>query len=113
MLNTPFERWLKPSTERSPGNKPSSTALAIGEWVRVFRGAYRIAGTEPTWDQTAMACYLAAGPGAVVSHRAAASLQGMPGVPRRMDVTVVRPRQVTVVGLIAHRSRLLPPEDVG
>jgi very-short-patch-repair endonuclease len=87
--------------------------LAIGEWVRVFRGAYRIAGTEPTWDQTAMAGYLAAGPGAVVSHRAAASLQGMPGVPRRMDVTVVRPRQVTVVGLIAHRSRLLPPEDVG
>src|SRR3981081_1410697 len=60
-----------------------------------------------------MACSLAAGRGAVVSHRAAASLQGMPSVPRRMDVTVVRPRQVTVVGLIAHRTRLLPPGDVG
>jgi very-short-patch-repair endonuclease len=99
--------------ERGMSAREIERRLAIGEWVRVFRGAYRIAGTEPTWDQTAMAGYLAAGPGAVVSHRAAASLQGMPGVPRRMDVTVVRPRQVTVVGLIAHRSRLLPPKDVG
>ena len=87
--------------------------LNQGEWVRVFRGAYRLRGTNHTWDQTVMAACLAAGPDAVASHRAAATLFGMPGVTRWVEVTVPRPRQVCVEGLIAHRTRLLTPSDVG
>ncbi|HEY2667169.1 MAG TPA: type IV toxin-antitoxin system AbiEi family antitoxin domain-containing protein, partial [Actinomycetota bacterium] len=87
--------------------------LASGEWVRVFQGAYRLAGTECTWEQKAMAGVLAAGVGAVASHRAAAALHGMPGAPRWAEVTVTRPRQVQVEGLIAHQTRLLAPGDAG
>jgi very-short-patch-repair endonuclease len=87
--------------------------LATGEWIRVFQGAYRLAGVAPTWEQRAMAGCLAAGPAAVASHRAAAALLGMPGVPRWVEVTVPPARRVEVKGVIAHRRRLLIPDEVG
>jgi very-short-patch-repair endonuclease len=86
--------------------------LATGEWIRVFQGAYRLAGVEPTWEQRAMAGCLAAGPGAVASHRGAAALFGMPGVPRWVEITVPQARRVEVKGVIAHRTRLLVPDEV-
>jgi len=86
--------------------------LTTGVWVPVFRGAYRLAGSECTVEQKIMAGVLAAGSGAVASHRAAATLFGMPGVPRWVEVTVPRPREVAVKGIIAHRTRVLVPEDV-
>jgi very-short-patch-repair endonuclease len=86
--------------------------ISTGEWVRVFRGVYRLAAAPSTWEQTVMAGCLAAGPGAAASHRSAATLLGMPGVPRWVEVTVARPRSVSVEGIIAHQARVLPPEDV-
>lgn len=86
--------------------------LADGEWEPVYAAAYRLAGSEPTWEQRIMAGVLAAGPGAVASYRAAAAVQGIPGVPRWPEVTVQRPRMVRVEGLRGHQTRLLPPEDV-
>jgi hypothetical protein len=50
---------------------------------------------------------------AVASHRAAASLLGMPGAARWVEVTVPHARRVKVEGIIVHRSRVLAPEDVG
>jgi len=87
--------------------------LAAGEWVRVFQGVYRLAGVQITWEQRVMAGCLAAGPDAVASHRSAATLFGMPGVPRWVEVMVPRPQQVRVGGVIAHRTRLLAADDVG
>jgi len=87
--------------------------LATGEWVRVFQGAYRVGGAECTWEQTIMAGCLAAGPGAVASHRAAGALFGMPGVPRWVEVTVPESRRVQLEGITAHRARLLTPQDIG
>ena len=84
-----------------------------GEWVRVFPGVYRLAAAHCTWEQTVMAGCLAAGRGAVASHRSAGTLLGMPGVPRWVEVTVARPRVVSVTGIIAHQARVLPGEDVG
>ena len=84
-----------------------------GEWVRVFPGVYRLAAAPCTWEQTVMAGCLAAGRGAVASHRSAGTLLGLPGVPRWVEVTVARPRVVSVGGIIAHQARALPPEDVG
>jgi hypothetical protein len=86
--------------------------ISSREWVRVFPGVYRLAAARDTWDQTVMAGCLAAGPGAAASHRSAATLLGMPGVPRWVEVTVVRPRSVSVKGIIAHRATVLPSEDV-
>jgi very-short-patch-repair endonuclease len=87
--------------------------ISAGEWVRMFQGVYRLAAAHCTWEQTVMAGCLAAGPGAAASHRSAATLLGMPGVPRWVEVTVPRPREVSAGGIIAHRARVLPPEDIG
>src|SRR3981081_1843750 len=61
-----------------------------GEWVRLFPGVYRLAAANCTWEQTVMAGCLAAGRGAVASHRSAGTLLGMPGLPRWGEVTVPR-----------------------
>jgi len=96
------------------GLSPSAIArrLSMGEWVRLFHGAYRLAGSECTFEQRVMAGTLVAGDGAVASHRAAAALLGMPGAPRWVEITVPRTSRVELAGVIAHRSRLLAPEDV-
>jgi hypothetical protein len=62
--------------------------LAAGEWVCEFPGAFRIGIFPPTLESRAMAACLAAGAGAVVSHRTVAALLGAPGVPRWIEVTV-------------------------
>jgi very-short-patch-repair endonuclease len=59
-----------------------------------------------------MAGKLAVGDGAVASFRSAATLLGMPGVTRWVEMTVLHSRKVKVEGIIAHRTRCLPPEDV-
>jgi hypothetical protein len=96
------------------GLSPSAIArrLGTGEWVRLLRGAYRLAGSECTFEQRVMAGTLAGGDGAVASHRAAAALLGMPGAPRWVEITVPRTSRVELEGVIAHRTRLLGPEDV-
>ncbi len=96
------------------GLSPSAIArrLATGEWVRLFQGAYRLGGSECTFEQRVMAGTLAGGDGAVASHRAAAALFGMPGAPRWVEITVPRTSRVELEGVIAHRTRLLAPEDV-
>ena len=96
------------------GLSPSAIArrLATGEWVRLFQGAYRLAGSEPSFEQRLMAGTLAGGAGAVASHRAAAALLGMPGAPRWVEITVPRTSRVELEGVIAHRTRLLVREDV-
>jgi hypothetical protein len=87
--------------------------LKSGEWVRLFQGTYRVAGTGHSYEQRLLAGCLAAGAGAVASHRGAAALFGMPGVPRWVEVTVPHTRRVAIVGVIAHRARRLGPGDVG
>ena len=86
--------------------------LASGEWTAPFKGAYVLGGTEHSWPQNAICGVLAAGEGAVASYRAAGVLLGFPGLPRWVEVTVPRPRQVRIDGVIAHRARSLPAEDI-
>jgi very-short-patch-repair endonuclease len=87
--------------------------VSAGEWVRLFPGVYRLAAAHHTWEQTVMAGCLASGRDAVASHRSAGTLLGMPGLPRWVEITVPRPRVVSVGGIIAHQARVLPPKDVG
>lgn len=77
-----------------------------GQWVRVYRGVYRINGAPDTWPSRMMAVCFAAGPGAAISHRSAAALWGLDGFePRRpVHVSVPASRRPRVPGAVVHRS---------
>jgi very-short-patch-repair endonuclease len=86
--------------------------LATGEWLPAFQGSYVLAGTARTFEQKMAAGRLAVGEDAVASYRGAAALLGMPGVPRWVELTVPRASRIEVRGIISHRTRCLPPQDV-
>lgn len=91
-------------------------ALAAANLIALHPGVARLVGTANSSEQHIMAAVLAAGPGALASHRAAAYLHGVPSVqPPPIDVLVPNrppgsrgPRGKAAVGLdavIAHRQR--------
>jgi hypothetical protein len=78
-------------------------------WVR--RGVYRLRGVEPTWQSAALAAVLAAGEGAVLSHRSAAVLWGLLDRHRESGpLEVIVRSQCRLDGVRAHRHRLAPAE---
>lgn len=85
--------------------------LATGRLIAVHAGVYRPEGHPRSWPQTLTAAVLAAGAGAVVSHRGAAFLHGIPGIERRAEITVVRSRGPRIPGLLVHRATALDPRD--
>jgi very-short-patch-repair endonuclease len=88
------------------------TRLRAGRLHPLHRGVYGVGHTALAPLAEEMAAVLACGPGAAVSHRAAAVIQGM--LDRRgalIDVTVGRSNRQRP-GLRVHRSRILTPEDV-
>ncbi|HSH59315.1 MAG TPA: type IV toxin-antitoxin system AbiEi family antitoxin domain-containing protein [Acidimicrobiales bacterium] len=52
--------------------------LASGRWLTVGRGVYAMPGVPLSWERRQAAACMAAGPAAVLSHRAAAALHGFP-----------------------------------
>ena len=85
--------------------------LAAGRAVVVRRRVYRLCGVAPSWRGTVLAAVLAAGDGAVLSHRSAAALWGL--VDRRLEsgrLEITCPRQIRMAGVQAHRHRLDPDE---
>lgn len=83
-----------------------------GLLVPVHPGVYRLAGSPVTWHQRIKAATLAAGPGAVASHRAAGFLLGLEGIEPRTEVTVGRERAPKPHGVVVHRLGSLSPGDV-
>ena len=77
-----------------------------GLLIPIHAGVYRVAGTPVTWQQRIMAATLAAGAGAVASHRAAGFLHGLEGVEPRTEVTVGPARAPLPQGVIVHRLPL-------
>lgn len=55
--------------------------LRSGRWLRVAPGVYSLPGMADSWRRFLMAACLEAGPGAVVSHEAAAALHGLETFP--------------------------------
>lgn len=77
----------------------------------VRRGVYRLCGTQPSWRASALAAVLAAGDGAVLSHRSAGALWGF--LDYRSEVgplEVTSERQLRVRGARGHRHRLAATE---
>jgi very-short-patch-repair endonuclease len=84
-----------------------------GAWEAVHHGVYRIAGSPPSWLADLRAACLAAGEGAVVSHRAAARIYQLPG--GRDDIVEIschRWRRTQQPGLVVHESTRLQPIDI-
>lgn len=81
-------------------------------WESVHRGVYRLPGLRPTLHQKLMAACLAAGRSAVVSHRAAAALWMLDGVPPgQIEVTVDLPGRAARPGFTVFRTISLPRCD--
>jgi very-short-patch-repair endonuclease len=82
-------------------------ALASEAIVKVHAGVARLPGAFPTPQQTILAGVLAAGPGAMASHRSAALLWGAEIVgDRPVDVTVPRRRHLgPMTGVVLHHPR--------
>ena len=80
-------------------------------WV-VHRGVYAIGHTAPSLMGAYMAAVLAGGPGAVLSHRAAAYLLNLlRGLPPRPEITITTADRRRP-GIVIHRVRVLHPRDV-
>lgn len=88
--------------------------LHLDGWIRlVRRGVYEIAGHPPSAWRDPMAAQLVA-PDAVLSHRTAAAIHRVHGLaqPEAVELTVVRPKQLRLRGVIVHRVPRLDPEDL-
>jgi len=79
--------------------------VAQGRLVRVHAGVYRWRAAPMTWHQDLVAACLASGPGAVASHRSAATLWGLLSGHDVVEVTVLRPQGPVPGGVVVHRSR--------
>jgi very-short-patch-repair endonuclease len=79
--------------------------LAEGRLEAVHPGVYRWPAAPATWHQRLFAACLACGPGAVVSHRAAAALWELHPGTELVEVSVVRSSCPVPAGVVVHRSR--------
>jgi very-short-patch-repair endonuclease len=77
---------------------------------QLYPGVYAVGHTGLTADSRRLAAVLACGPGALLSHRAAGSLQGLLSSSPLFDVAV-RHARTKREGIVIHRSRLIHEED--
>lgn len=97
------------SAEQAAGCSVSADALfraaKRGRVIRLHAGVFAFAGSPETWERSVLAACLAAGQGAVASHRAAARLWGLLGASDdAVEVTVPRQRKPRLHGVTLHRS---------
>ena len=91
------------------------TLMSRGVLIPMGGGVVRHAAHPTSWQQRILTAVLAAGEGAVASHRTAAALWRFDGVEHRdtiIDVTVARGRCPRAVPGIVHRSLDLCPADI-
>ena len=76
-------------------------------------GVLRLCGTPGSWQQAVRIATLAAGGHAVASHRAAAALHELDGCPPSVvEVSVQRPRHMSLAGVIVHEVGPLDQRDI-
>jgi hypothetical protein len=82
-----------------------------GHLVPVRRGVFRLCGAAPNWRVAAMAAVLAAGEGAVLSHRSAGVLWDMNDQHEGNGLLeITAPRMRRLQGVWAHRAGVGPKE---
>ncbi len=83
-----------------------------GSLRSVHPGVYATFGTPLRYDARVLAACLAAGDGAVASHRSALSLWGLLDGEQPIDITAPRPSHPDPDGFVLHRPNQLRPNDV-
>jgi len=92
-------------------SKQIEVRLRTGQWERLGRSAYRLAGAPPTPQQRMLAHCFGAADGAVVSHLNAAMVAGLDSpAPPVTHLIVERGRSDRTAGVVIHRARLVPAE---
>ena len=88
--------------------------VKAGVLVPVQPHVYRIAAVPTTWEQSVLAACMAAGAAAVASHRAAAVLWGLRGVPSGPAEITAAGRRLPQLwsGVVVHRAKRLEAVDV-
>lgn len=76
----------------------------------LYKGVFAVGHVALTVDSRRLAAVMAYGPGALLSHRAAGSAQGLLPSSPQLEVTVPHARRPKP-GIVLHRSRLIHPED--
>lgn len=80
--------------------------LRNGWWTKLHAGVYRIGPRSDTWLERLRSALLAAGEGAVVSHRAAWVLWGLEGIDTHLvELTVPYEHAPLPAGVMRHRTR--------
>lgn len=88
--------------------------VRTGVLLRVGTGVYALSGAPTSWEQRALAACLAAGEGAVLSHRSAATAWKLDlPPPDHVDLSVPygRGARARRQGVVVHRVRQLEPVD--
>lgn len=82
-------------------------------WARDRPRVYRLLSAPVSWPQTVLSAVLAAGDGAVASHRTAAQLWRLP-VSRSDAIEIASPleRRMRISGVRAHRSGIWDERDI-
>jgi very-short-patch-repair endonuclease len=104
-----FARWqLLP---RGVTDRDIKRRLSTGRWARHSAGVYGLPGVAPSFAQRCWIGWLAVGPGAVVSHEAAAELHSIPDVVRGR-VTLITPHSghCRIPGAFVHQISDVLPE---
>jgi very-short-patch-repair endonuclease len=88
--------------------------LTSGTWLRCLPGIYCLAGVAPSLDMSAWVAVLAAGEGAVLSHRIAGKLHNLEGTPPpvHVDVSVPVGRVPRNVPRARIHRAVLAPSDI-
>ena len=87
-------------------NAMIASRVRAGWWTRLHAGVYRIGPPSDRWLERLEAAVLAAGGGAVVSHRAAFVMWGLDGLHTRLvEITVPYAHAPVPKGVIRHRTR--------
>jgi very-short-patch-repair endonuclease len=95
------------------GNCAIGRRVAAGLLIPLHRGVYAVGHAKLRIEGRWLAAVLAAGPGAVLSHRDAAALHGMRKTPESKKVSVSAPSAAKgTPTLWIYRRRILTEEDV-
>jgi predicted transcriptional regulator of viral defense system len=86
------------------------SAVARRRLLRLHTGVYAVGHAGLTDDSRRLAAVMACGPGALLSHRAAAELHRLLPPSPQFEVTVPQPRRQRE-GVVLHRSRAVHPDD--
>jgi very-short-patch-repair endonuclease len=91
--------------DRGASRNAIAWAVRVGEMLAVAPEVFVVAGSPRTWRQQLMVAVLDAGPGACVSHRAAAILLGIArlGMKEVVEITSPRSRSERLDGVIVHK----------